>query len=347
MTLTGLATGIGSLPYADPEPALDLIFRYCPRIPFWPQLPKRGASESMVAQFSENIPCLRFTQEGVVFDGRNQDHEMELFYDRLIAQDVDHFAISEGYAPGLRSFRRKLETRDLSPVSAIKFHVTGPFTFAASINDAEGRPLLYDEVFMQAVVKGLIMKAAWQVKQFRAFGKPMIIFIDEPYLAGFGSAYTAVNKEDVLSVLKEFCSALAADGLHIGIHCCGNTDWSLFTAIEGLEIINFDAFDFLERVVLYASDLKGFFERGGSLCWGIVPTQLEDKGRGLTKDILVAKLRSGIKLLSAKGVDERLIKEQLLVSPACGLGSQTIASAQTVFKLLSEVSDAMRSNSLV
>jgi preprotein translocase subunit SecD len=38
----------------DADEALDLIFKYVPDIPFWPQLPRRDVREGMVAQFSEN-----------------------------------------------------------------------------------------------------------------------------------------------------------------------------------------------------------------------------------------------------------------------------------------------------
>lgn len=44
------ATGVGSLPGADPGAALRMIERHCPAVPFWPQLPARGPGEAMLAQ---------------------------------------------------------------------------------------------------------------------------------------------------------------------------------------------------------------------------------------------------------------------------------------------------------
>ena len=67
--LKGLATGVGSLPHKEIGAALDLIFAYLPSIPFWPQLPKRDIREGMVAQFSENLPCLKVARDGLFFDG--------------------------------------------------------------------------------------------------------------------------------------------------------------------------------------------------------------------------------------------------------------------------------------
>ena len=83
MMIKGLATGIGSLPYKDYSEALDLVFQYCPEIPFWPQLPKKDVREGMMAQFSQNLPCLKVSADGVYFDCRARDEELETFYEQI------------------------------------------------------------------------------------------------------------------------------------------------------------------------------------------------------------------------------------------------------------------------
>ena len=65
--LRGLATGVGSMPQKNAAEALDLIFKYLPNIPFWPQLPKRNIREGMTAQFSENFPFLKMNENGLNF----------------------------------------------------------------------------------------------------------------------------------------------------------------------------------------------------------------------------------------------------------------------------------------
>ncbi|MCM8789956.1 MAG: hypothetical protein NC916_02940, partial [Candidatus Omnitrophica bacterium] len=81
--LKGLATGIGSLPHKDADEALDLIFKYFPAIPFWPQLPNRDIREGMVAQFSENLPCLKITSHGLTYEPQNKEREWEDFYEKI------------------------------------------------------------------------------------------------------------------------------------------------------------------------------------------------------------------------------------------------------------------------
>ncbi|MFH1128536.1 MAG: methionine synthase, partial [Candidatus Omnitrophota bacterium] len=326
--------------YEDPAKAVDLVLKYLPQIPFWPQLPKLGGCEGMVAQFAQNLPCLKISLDGVNFEPKYQERELENFYGQIISNNVDYFKIGPDIAAGLYEFYHRLEKFDLKDIEFIKCHVTGAFTFAASIKDKGGRALLHDPIFMQVIVKGLIMKALWQIKLFTKFAKKIIIFLDEPYLAGFGSAYTPINREDIVNGLTELTTAIKSENVYVGVHCCGNTDWSIFTGIKTIDIINFDAFNFLEKFTLYADSLKGFLKRGGIICWGIVPTQ-EFSGRE-TAESLKKKIDHGIDILLKKGLDKDLLLNNLLISPACGLGTLESAKAENILKMLSEISYLIR-----
>ena len=338
--MKGLATGIGSLPYTDADRALDLILRYVPRIPFWPQLPKRDMREGMVAQFSEHLPCLKITRQGLIFDAQQKEKELEAFYERIINNDVDYFMLSEDFTCGLYRFIQRLEKLDLHDVEFIKGQITGPFTFAASIKDELQMALLHDGVMMQAIVKGLSMKALWQINAFKKFKKKIILFIDEPYLGCFGSAYTPINREDVIRGLSELTQAVKSDDVLIGVHCCGNTDWSIFTDIPSINIINFDAFGFQDRFVLYAKNIQEFLARGGIICWGIVPTQ-EFTGSESAAS-LIDRIKQGIEQLAQKGVSRQLLSERLLISPSCGLGTLEPKKSEDIFKLLQETAFCLK-----
>jgi len=335
--LKGLATGIGSLPHKDVDSALDLIFKYTPQIPFWPQLPKRDIREGMVAQFSENFPGIKVADEGLSF--KPEEKQLEIFYDRIIAQDIDYFKISPDFALGIHKFYARLEKQGLKEIEFIKCQVVGPFTFAASVNDDKGVALLHDSVLMQAILKGLIMKAIWQIKLFKKLGKKIILFFDEPYLGSFGSAYTPINREEVVKGLTEVTEGIKSDNVLTGVHCCGNTDWSIFTDIDSLDIISFDAYGFQDKFVLYADNLKDFLERGGIVCWGIVPTQ--ELG-GQSPDLLLEKIKEGIRVLVKKGLDKDLLLENLMLSPSCGMGTLDIDKTEKILNILSQISEKIR-----
>lgn len=342
MNLKGLATGIGSLPLNDAQKAVDLILRYLPQAPFWPQLPKTGSREGMVAQFTENLPGLKVDDQGLHFIAQDKEKELELFYEKFISQDLDYFKISPDFAKGLQVFYQHLNNTDLSAVEFIKCQVTGPFTFCFGITDADGKAIYHDEVLKQAMINGLMMKALWQLDLFKKFGKKMIMFFDEPFLTGVGSAYTAIDRKDVINVFSEISDTLKDKDCLIGVHCCGNTDWSMLTDCSGISIINFDAFEFQERFVLYADNLNSFLKRGGVICWGVVPTQ--GYNASLTPDILAQKIKSGFDILVKKGIDRDLLLERLMISPACGLGTLDDRKAEGILNLLNQTSAFIRKN---
>ncbi len=342
MKIKGLATGIGSLPLLEPQAAVDLILRYVPEAPFWPQLPKVDAREGMLAQFSENLPGLKVNAKGLSFTASGKEKELELFYEKIISQDLEYFKISPDFTRGLPVFYQRLCKEDLSGVEFIKCQVTGPFTFCSGITDSEGKIILHDPVLLQAMAKGLGMKALWQLEHFKKFGKKMIMFFDEPYLTGVGSAYTTVNRNAVIDVYSELADSLKKQGSLIGIHCCGNTDWSMLTDTAGIDIINFDAFNFQERFVLYADNLNRFLKKGGIICWGIVPTQ--EFNADQSPESLAGKIKSGLDILAKKGIDRQLLLERLLISPACGLGTLDAQKAEGILSLLSQTSLFIRKN---
>jgi methionine synthase II (cobalamin-independent) len=332
--MSPLVTGIGSLPYPDPEEALDLIFNYCPEVPFWPQLPKRDAREGMVAQFLQGMPCLGIKDKGLFFDPSRKDQELEKFYGHILEEDLDYFKITPEYAAGLYGFYQRLQHFDLKGIKYLKCHLTGPFTFAASFKGASGAALLYDSVFMQAIIKGLAMKASWQIKLFQEFAKPIILFIDEPYLGCFGSGFTPVTREAVVRGLKDFTETINPQAALLGVHCCGNTDWSIFTDVPGIKVINFDAFSYQDKFVLYAENLAGFLVQGGMICWGIAPTQEYDGTQAPQE--LVERLNQGLNRLISRGIAEDLLRAKMILSPACGLGSLDSARAEGIFRLLTQ-----------
>jgi len=340
MSVKGLATGVGSLPFVDAQKAIDLILRFVPSAPFWPQLPKCDMREGMIVQFSENLPGLKIDERGLYFSPADKEKELEAFYEKFIAQDLDYFKLSPDFSRGLYAFYQRLKNKDLSNIDFIKCQVTGPFTFCSGINDSEGNSILHDKVLMQAMVKGLNMKALWQLEYFKDFGKKIIMFFDEPYLACVGSAYTPVNRNDVIDTFSELTEGLRARNCLVGIHCCGNTDWSMLMDAEGIDIINFDAFEFQERFVLYADNLSRFLKKGGLICWGVVPTQGYDGSQ--TPEGLSQKIKSGLDILAKKGVDRELLLERLMISPACGLGTLDVQKAEGILGLLNQTSAFIR-----
>jgi methionine synthase II (cobalamin-independent) len=183
------------------------------------------------------------------------------------------------------------------------------------------------------------MKAAWQIKVLGQFNKPVIIFIDEPAMESLGSAFSAVSSEVVAEKLNEIIDTVHELGGIAGIHCCGNADWPLLFNTR-IDIVNFDAFGYMDKVMLYPEDIRKFLARGGALAWGVVPTGAFTGDE--TADLLIAKLEAGMTRLEARGIARDAILRQCLITPSCGMGSLTPDKAEAILKLLREVSDRMQ-----
>jgi hypothetical protein len=313
------------------------VFELLPNIPAWPQLPKRNIRENMYAQFSEGLPCF------VIEEAENRAYfnlkgdiagELEKFYTELLSDNLDYFAMSESYASGLH----RLLNHPL-PESArfVKGQITGPISFGLTVTDHTRRSIIYHPELFEAVVKTLAMKAHWQVKELKKLNDKVILFIDEPYLSGFGSAFINITREEVIGHLTEVITSAQSEGAIVGLHCCGNTDWSMVMDTP-VDIINFDAYEYFQSITLYPGELKKFLEARRCLAWGIVPATT---GLGTIRELFKLFIER-IDILANKGIDERLLLEQCLITTSCGMGTQTVEKSDRIMELLWGLSMTVR-----
>jgi hypothetical protein len=329
-----LATGIGSVPYLDVRATCVRILKACPQIPFWPQFVKRSHLEDMIVQFTEGLPFLEVTEDRKVLITEPEHAEQKLlaFYDRFLAEDFGHFALSKNYIPGFYEMLALIGQNPGKYGPFIKGQTVGPVTFAAAIKDREGRNLFSYPDLSEAFVKALAIRALWQVRELSKSGKKPILFLDEPYLAGYGSAFTPIQRHEVVAFLKEVVDYVRdRSEAIIGIHCCGNTDWSMIIE-AGPDIVSFDAFSYLDYFFLYPAELRRFIERGGAIAWGIVPT-FGFTGTE-TVENLCESLQKGLAKLYALGLDPGQVARQSLLTPACGTGTMEPAASERVLALL-------------
>ena len=322
-----LSTAIGSMPFVDPDYAVGISLKSMDA-PIWPQLPKLGLLEQMEVQYSENIPCaVMDAEKNRMYFQTDGDYSEQFaaFYESYITatdpdggtNDFSFMAISEKYSKGIYALLQKLkETGGSGSVKPwLKVQTTGPITFALSIVDENKRALYYNEEFRDVIVKSIAMKSRWQIQQFKPFAKKIICFIDEPILSAFGSStYVSVKREDVVSYLSEVIEAIHAEGAIAGIHCCGNTEWSILVD-AGVDIVNFDAFEYGETIAMYADSIKRHLEKGGALAWGVVPTS--EKIREQSVESLEIKLEEVMDNLASRGIDKNLIVDQAMITPSC------------------------------
>lgn len=328
-----LTTGIGSVPHTDPYEACKLVLDTFD-IPFWPQLPAISFRELMIPQFSEGMPFLKIDEqkESVWINGDGDD--LERFYENC--SDDMTLPISESYARGLHTFTQAIAGKHFK---FLKGHITGPLTFTLGLKDARGKPIYFDEELREIALLLLQAKIRWQVNVLKPFADRVIIFIDEPVLSALGSSnYLGVSPEEALRLLRATAGVIRDVDAISGVHCCSNADWTLVINSD-VSIISFDAYDYLDAITLYPAELTAFLKNKGCLAWGIVPTT--DAIRNETTRSVRERLENGIGRLS-KALPSELLLSQILLTPSCGTGSRSVQESQKVFRILSELSGAMK-----
>ena len=341
-----LSTAIGSMPFADKDYAISVSLDSLDA-PIWPQLSKYGLYEQMEIQYSENIPCAVIDKEkGRMFFQTDGDYSEAFgeFYEKWseaeeAGSSLDFMAITEDYSKGIYALFNKLEANG-KKLPWLKVQTTGPCSFALTIVDENKRAIYYNEEFRDVIVKALGLKCRWQIQKFKPFCENIICFIDEPILSAFGSStYVSVSREEVVAILGEVIEEVHKEGGLAGIHCCGNTEWSILID-AGVDIVNFDAFNFGETIAMYPEHVKKHLEAGKMLAWGVVPTSAAIREQ--TAESLEAKLEAGMDNLASKGIDKDLIIAQAIITPSCGTGSLEVADAEAVFALTKELAARMK-----
>jgi hypothetical protein len=344
-----MTTAIGSMPYDDAAHAVDVSLKSMD-VPIWPQMSRFGLLEQMEVQYSEGIPCITIDfEKSRAYFKTDQDYSeafAEFYENYMIAADPDEgngdfsfMAISPENSRGIHALLDALKAKG-GKLPWLKVQTCGPASFALTVVNEIKRAIYYDEEFRDVIVKALAAKCRWQIQQFKPYAENIICFIDEPILCAFGSStYVSVKREDIVDILNEVITEIKAEGAISGIHCCGNTEWSI-PIDAGVDIVNFDAFEFGHTVAMYPEHVKAHLEKGGMLAWGIIPTSKAVQEQ--TVETLEQKFEEVMDLLASKGIDKSLIVSQAIITPACGTGSMDLEDADRVFELLPKFAEHMK-----
>ncbi|MBF0203374.1 MAG: hypothetical protein HQK67_03470 [Desulfamplus sp.] len=368
---------VGSLPMNNHLEATRLVLQYTPDIPLWVQLPVYK-EEGMLYQFLPGMPGLTIKGEDFYIDTTTERFEDEVlaFYEAYmsimeisekagetskktvgnseksgqksentvgnsvtIEDAISRFALTERTAKGFSIFMETIKSLPNAPVS-VKGQVTGPITMGIGVKDQAGRLLFYDDRMRDIVTKQVAMSARWQTIQLSKLNTPHkpIIFFDEPGVVGFGSStYISITREQITESLKEGIDAVHQGGGLAGIHICANGDWSL--ALEsGTDIINFDAYSYFDRLILYKEHLTKFMLNNGILAWGIVPTANPEYVEKASLDSLWDLWQDQVQQLESLGISRERILSQSLITPSCGTGSLSLEHAKKVLFLTNALS---------
>jgi methionine synthase II (cobalamin-independent) len=329
-----LPTAIGSMPHVNPDEACSQVMNHLPDIPAWPQLPRRSPEENMVIQFSEGFP-------GVVMKGykihiepsANFEGELEQIYIDCEQDDANRYGISAKYAAGLHAFISQAAGSKM-----VKGQVTGPITWGLTVTRQNGLGILYDDTLAEIAAKFLRLKASWQEHILKGISPNTVIFVDEPYLVSLGSVFTPIPEEKVPVLLEEVLKGIKGTK---GLHCCGNTNWSILLDTN-INILSFDAYSYASSLSTHSDKVKSFLKRGGSIAWGIVPNNEEALAKESSAS-LRDRLEEAMSPFARDGIRFRQIVSQSLITPSCGLEGLSLEASNRALELTAKLSHDLRS----
>lgn len=344
------ALAIGSLPHNDLTKAMNVVKKDFPQIPFFPQLKNINKNEDMIIQFLEGLPSfLPSKLENFTIDSDSEEffEDLETFftdYEKITSENnakiLEHYGISKDFSSSFEEFENIIKTT--KPLFA-KGQIVGPFTLATTLKDNNCIAVINNETVKNVVIKLLSLKALWIIKRIKKANPETIpiIFLDEPSISKLEhTTYTKISKSGVSQMLKGVSDIIKANGGISAIHCCGKCDWSIPINAE-IEILNPDAFTFAENFSIYAPMIKKHLEQGRKIAWGLVPTDNE-KIKTVTLEILIKKFEQAVKYLTNKGIDEKLIIDNSLITSSCGAGSLSINDSERAMDLVAELSKELR-----
>ncbi|MCL6558560.1 MAG: hypothetical protein K6U74_07105 [Firmicutes bacterium] len=339
------------MPFTEPADALNMIKKYVPDLPHWPQLPGRGRQEHFVNQFLYPLVktgLLTEDKDRAYFDTAHPDWPEKLtrFYSVYLASEggdagaLEEFAFPGDSAAGFYAFMEEM-AKGTGQAKCLKGQVVGPLSVAFNLKDEKGRLAYYDDQLRDLIVKTIAMAAAWQARKLAGFGLPVLIFVDDPAIGAYGtSSFITITREMIKKDLSAIFDAIRGAGGFSGVHSCDAIDWSILFE-SSLDVVSFDAYNYFSSIIPFTASLKDFFTRGGSLAWGIVPT-LHDKALEEDENTLLDIIDSEWAELISRGVARETLAERALITPACGTGLLTTELAERIYRLNAAVSEKLR-----
>jgi hypothetical protein len=323
---------MGIMPHQDIERALEVALSL--DIPFWPQLPKVSYFEDMYVQVLENFPGVKMdmVNRRIIFDLSHFYEELPSYFEK--ADDPRTFRLTKEFSLVYHRFLEK----DLSHYSAIRGQMISPISLGLKVVDQDQKPIIYHDEVREVLFDFIQKKVNQQYQELREKNPNAFVWVDDPGLELIFTAFSGYNEVQARGDLDRFLEGLEGPK---GIHLCAKPDWD-FLLKSKLDILSFDSFNCGAVIINYPS-LREFFNRGGIISWGIVPTYTELLDPE-TIDSLIERLESFWEGLSRKGVDrERLLRQSLLAPATCNLmNPDRERTVEKAFEMLKELSKKIR-----
>jgi hypothetical protein len=319
--------GVGSLPFLDATPALEFIARWCPEVPFWPQLRRMSPREAMLPQtFGSHMRHLSPLRDEHAFGiGASR---VGKFFEALERSDA---VFDPSHAAGFFAFIEASRCRAFPSARAVKGQMMGPVTVSCSLY-ADHTAFIDHPGYRGAVADYVVRLARWQVDVLLKCSPSVVLVLDEAYL-GVALRQSPGRRAAIVDALKSVILRVRRPGVLVGIHCCDEIPLSVLTEIDA-DLFSFDAH---HGGAAFAADpdARRFVDTGGHVAWGWIPT-LDDLS-SVRPDEIVARWRDAAVRLGGDDGAGRVCTHSL-VTASCGLAGSSAATCERSFEIARAVS---------
>jgi hypothetical protein len=321
------------MPHTDVEQALAAALSL--DIPFWPQLPNYSYYEDMYVQASEHFPgiCLDIQNRKLSFSTEKFIAELEETLAHF--EEPDYFDVSPDYSA---VYRRFLEL-GLADRPAIRGQLEGPISFGFNVLDKGERPILFNDTVRPFMLEFMARRINVQLQKLKKRNVNAFMFVDEPGMQFLFSALAGYGDIKAKADLDQFFAMVERPR---GIHLCGNPDWDFLLGLD-LDVLSLDIYTNAEIFSAYATSIRKFLDRGGTIVWGIVPTGVEAFEKENFQS-LVSQLENVWRVLRERGIDSDLLLSRSLLSPAtcCLVNPDREKTVEKAFDQIRRISRLMR-----
>jgi hypothetical protein len=328
-----LTTAMAVMPHRDVDRALEIALSL--DVPFWPQLPNLSYHEDMYVQASEHFPGILLDLEKRTLRFSRQKFIAE--FEKAMARfdEPGYFDISETYSVVYHRFLNL----DLSDRPAIRGQLEGPISFGFNVVDQDDRPILFDDTVRPFMLEFMARRVNVQLQRLKQLNENAFMFVDEPGLQFLFSAMAGYGDVAARADMERFFAMIERPR---GVHLCGNPDWDFLLGLD-LDVLSLDVFTNGEIFSSYARSIRRFLDRGGSLVWGIVPTNVEPFHKE-NLDSLEKRLIEIWTALEGKGIDRELLLARSMLSPAtcCLINPDREKTVEKAFAVTRDLSRRLR-----
>lgn len=322
-------TSLGPLPHTDATAAWEVVLRHTAGLPALPLLVDEG--ETLAVLGAAGFEGVTVSNVNVVLDRDAARHGLS----RLYLAYLRGASTAQNFEPAALP-RLLLEQTAFRRARMLCGLIIGPISLTLTVVDEQADPILNDSELVDALAKHLFLRHVWLQKMLERSGKPVLIWVYEPYLSVITSPFVPLAVDELASAVDQTLGDKALRALWLP---------DVATAVALTEQLRLDVVGLPLPEPEQASRIKPWLEQQlgtkTALAWGIVPVT-SDGLRSATAGRLAARFEAWLQALQAIGVPFKDVLTMSLIMPEDTLAYLDIAEAERALALTAELSSLIR-----